>query len=156
MAAVNIAFVGNVGGEPETKTFNDGSSLTTFNVGVSQGYFDRSKTWVDQGTMWIRVKPITKQATDQLRQVHKGAKVLVTGLLSQRFYTAKDGSQASSLECAAHAIGLMSRPPQQQQSGYQPPAQYRQQPSQQMSGGWTRESDPWASSDDDEFASPEF
>lgn len=155
MAAVNIAFVGNVGGEPETKTFNDGSSLTTFNVGVSQGYFDRSKTWVDQGTMWIRVKPITRQATDQLRQVHKGAKVLVTGLLSQRFYTAKDGSQASSLECAAHAIGLMSRP-QQQQSGYQPPAQYRQQPSQQMSGGWTRESDPWASSDDDEFASPEF
>lgn len=111
--AVNVALVGNVGKDPQTRTFNNGKSITTFSVGVSQGYFDQQNQWVDQGTMWLDVEPITRQAQEQVPYVTKGAKVVVTGLLSQRFYTDKQGNNASSLKVAAHAIGFLHKPQQQ-------------------------------------------
>ena len=106
--AVNIACVGNVGKDPETHTFANGHSKTSFTLAVSQGYMDNSN-WVDQGTMWFEVTPITKQATSQLAHIHKGDRILVTGLLSQRFWD-KDGVQHSMLQIAAHAIGKMVKP----------------------------------------------
>lgn len=43
--AVNVNLVGNVGKDPETKTFQNGGSVTSFTVGVSQGYFDKRNQW---------------------------------------------------------------------------------------------------------------
>ncbi|KAB5608390.1 single-stranded DNA-binding protein [Bifidobacterium jacchi] len=122
--AVNVTFAGNVGRDPETRTFQNGHSLTTFSVGVSQGYFDTSRQWVDQGTMWVTVE-CSPTAARQLPYVAKGARVLVTGLLSQRFYQKKDGSQGSELRCYAHALGFLHKPQQQGQQS---------QPSQQAAG----------------------
>ena len=122
--AVNVTFAGNVGKDPETRTFNNGHSLTTFSVGVSQGYFDQSRQWVDQGTMWITVE-CSPMAARQLPYVNKGARVLVTGLLSQRFYQRKDGGQGSELRCYAHALGFLHK----QQQGQQPQPSQPSQPS---------------------------
>lgn len=133
--AVNICFQGNVGGEPNTRTFQNGSSVTTFSVAVSQGYFDQSHQWVDQGTMWIDVE-CAPGAAKQLPFVHKGVRVLVTGLLSQRFWTDKQGAERSSLRCYARALGFINKPQQQGQ-----PA-----PAQQAASG-----DPWAGSGDYDF-----
>lgn len=134
--AVSIAFKGNVGKDPETRTFRNGNSLTTFSVGVSQGYFDQSHQWQDQGTMWITVE-CSPTAASQLPHVRKGVKVLVVGLLSQRFYQKKDGSQGSELRCYAQALGFLHRKDEQPQAtgftGSQP------QPQSQPPA-----SDPWA------------
>lgn len=116
--AVNISCVGNVGKDPETHTFNNGSTKTSFSLAVSQGYMDNGN-WVDQGTMWLEVTPITRQASSQLAHIHKGDRILVTGLLSQRFWD-KDGVQHNMLQIAAHAIGKLVKPQQGQSdtSGY--------------------------------------
>lgn len=143
--AVNIAFKGNVGKDPETHTFQNGNSVTTFSVGVSQGYFDQSHQWQDQGTMWITVE-CSPTAAQQLPYVRKGAKVLVTGLLSQRFYTKKDGSQGSELRVYAQALGFQHRQ-QQNNAGTQQPQQgvYAPQPQQpQRQQQAAPPSDPWA------------
>ena len=136
--AVNVTFAGNVGKDPETRTFPTGHSLTTFSVGVSQGYFDQSRQWVDQGTMWITVE-CSPTAARQLPYVRKGARVLVAGLLSQRFYQRKDGGQGSELRCYAHALGFLHKPQQQGQAAPQQPAP--QQPAQPAQGTPV---DPWA------------
>lgn len=140
--AVNITFKGNVGKDPETYTFQNGHSLTTFSVGVAQGYFDQQHQWQDQGTMWITVE-CSPTAAQHLPWVRKGAKVIVTGLLSQRFYTKKDGSQGSELRVYAQALGFQHKQQQQQDSGGQPPQQggYTPQPQQQQPAP---PSDPWA------------
>lgn len=72
--AVNVNLVGNVGKDPETKTFQNGGSVTSFTVGVSQGYFDKRNQWQDQGTMWLEVEPITQGAKSQLQYVHKATR----------------------------------------------------------------------------------
>lgn len=111
--AVNIACVGNVGKDPETHTFTNGHTKTSFTLAVSQGYMDNGN-WIDQGTMWLEVTPITRQAQSQLAHIHKGDRILVTGLLSQRFWD-KDGVQHNMLQIAAHAIGKMVKPQQDSQ-----------------------------------------
>lgn len=145
--AVNIACVGNVGKDPETHTFANGSTKTSFTLAVSQGYMDNG-SWVDQGTMWLEVTPITKQASNQLPYIHKGDRLLVTGLLSQRFWE-KDGIQHSALAIAAHAIGKLVKPQGEQQASgiYQQPAD-----SGYVSSGqpYDPTQDPWGASE------PEF
>lgn len=149
--AVNVSLVGNVGRDPETKTFQNGNTLTTFSVGVSQGYFDQSRQWQDQGTMWLDVECITPQAKNQLPWVMKGARVHITGLLQQRFFQKKDGSQGSSLKVAAQALSFLHKKDEQQMmqqpGGYTPP-----------SGGYTAPpaSDPWSNGGGYQSDEPEF
>lgn len=136
--AVNIAFKGNVGKDPETHTFPNGKSVTTFSVGVSQGYFDQQHQWQDQGTMWVTVE-CSPTAAQQLPYVRKGVKVLVTGLLSQRFYQKKDGSQGSELRCYAQALGFLHKQQQQQRGGFagaSQPAPRQPAPSNDVTDPW--------------------
>ena len=114
--AVNVNLVGNVGKDP--KTFQNGGSVTSFTVGVSQGYFDKRNQWQDQGTMWLEVEPITQGAKSQLQYVHKGDKVHVSGLLSQRFFTRNDGTPGSALRVAAQTLSFIHRQPKDQQAGF--------------------------------------
>lgn len=103
--AIGVSFAGNCGGEPETRLFNNGSS-TTFSVAVSQGYFDQSHQWVDQGTAWVRVRPVGKMAQAQMSSISKGVKVLIVGTLKVCEYTDKDGAKRMSLDVAARHIGI--------------------------------------------------
>ncbi len=146
--AVNVNLVGNVGKDPETKTFQNGGSVTSFTVGVSQGYFDKRNQWQDQGTMWLEVEPITQGAKSQLQYVHKGDKVHVSGLLSQRFFTRNDGTPGSALRVAAQALSFIHRQPKdRQQNGF---ADNRNRYSDGYSGDATTQpaaappEDPWS------------
>lgn len=147
-------FNGIVGGEPDTHTFSNGDSVTTFSVAVSQGYYDKTtRAWVDKGTMWVRVRPYGNTATFNLKNIHKGVSVMVAGSFGQRFYTTRDGVEASSLECVARSVGVYERPPKQQ-SGYANGSGYAPQRQAGQASG-----DPWADAGgavDDEWASPEF
>ena len=126
MMAIEVSFTGNCGGDPETRTFQSGSS-TTFSVGISQGYFDQQHQWRDQGTAWVRVRPVGRLAEAQLASIRKGVKVLVVGTLKVSEYTGKDGARRTSLDVAARHIGVMQPAQQQsQQGGY----------AQQQSGGF--------------------
>lgn len=145
--AVSVNLVGNVGKDPETKTFQNGGSVTSFTVGVSQGYFDKRNQWQDQGTMWLEVEPITQGAKSQLQYVHKGDKVHVSGLLSQRFFTRNDGTPGSALRVAAQTLSFIHRQPKDQQAGF---ADNRNRYSDGYSGGATTQpaaappEDPWS------------
>ena len=156
--SMDVVFTGIAGNDPQTRNFQNGS-VTTFSVAVSQGYYDKTtRAWVDQGTMWVEVRPFGRMAETQLAQVRKGVSVVVQGSLKQREYTGNDGSPRTALNVAARTIGVMQRPQKQDQGGYQagfaqpepgyaPPA---------APGGYApqAEQDPWA--DGDEFENPEF
>lgn len=147
--SVQVTFTGNAGRDPEIRSFNNGGSVTSIPVAVSQGYFDKSNNWVDQGTMWIDVEATAEYTAAQIQSAAKGSKLLVTGLLQQRSYTARDGREATALKCRASAVGILHKNTQE--------APY--QPSQLMSGtqAWSQSDDTWASpQNNSEFGDHDF
>lgn len=112
--SATITLTGNVGADPSTHTFDNGNSVTSFPVGVSQGYYDQSRQWVDQGTMWVDVE-CAPGAAKQLPWVGKGVRVVVSGSLSQRSFTRKDGTQGTRLRVWATTLGFLNKTNDQQQ-----------------------------------------
>lgn len=148
--SVQVTFTGNAGRDPETRSFNNGGSVTSIPVAVSHGYFDKSNNWVDQGTMWIDVEATAEYTAAQIQSAAKGSKLLVTGTLQQRQYTARDGREATALRCRATAVGILHK----NTSGA--PTQSSQPTSGQQS--WSRSEDHWASpqNSNSEFGDHDF
>ena len=148
--SVQVTFSGNAGRDPQTRNFNNGGTVTSLPVAVSQGYFDKSNNWVDQGTMWIDVEAFADYTATQIQAATKGSKLLVTGTLQQQAYTARDGREATALKCRATAVGILHK----NTSGAVPQASQpdtEQQP-------WSWSDDPWASPQNanSEFGDPDF
>lgn len=145
--SVQVTFTGNAGRDPETRSFNNGGSVTSIPVAVSQGYFDKSNNWVDQGTMWIDVEASAEYTAAQIQSAAKGSKLLVTGTLQQRAYTARDGREATALHCRATAVGILHKNTQDIPS----------KPSASGTQSWSRADDRWASpQNNSEFGEPDF
>ena len=139
---LQITLTGHAGQDPETKTFNSGGSITQVNVGIGQGYKDRtSGQWVDKGTAWVTVKANTSQTKETLQHVHKGSHLLVTGTLNVRVYQKQDGTQGTALDVNATSIAIIPRKQQQMQQPQQPV----QQPQQQNTwASMPTGTDPWS------------
>lgn len=148
--SMKVTFTGNAGNAPETHHFNNGGTVTSIPVAVSQGYFDKSNHWVDLGTMWINVESSSDYTAAQIQAAARGSKLLVTGTLHQRWYTARDGREATALRCRATAVGILHK----DTSGA--PTQSSQPATDQQP--WSRADDPWAApqNNNNEFGEPDF
>lgn len=98
----SCVFSGSLGRDPEQKQVGE-NTLTTFPLAVQCGWGDK------QTTLWIRCNLWGRQKLAQYLQ--KGARVCVSGELSQREYTTQDGQTRTSLELRVADIDL---PPRQQ------------------------------------------
>lgn len=81
----NCTFSGNVGRDPELKTFQDGNMVADFTFAIEER---------DQETMWITVKVWGKRATVIADYVKKGSKLIVTGRLYNETWE-KEGEKKS-------------------------------------------------------------
>lgn len=103
MASFNsITVVGNLGRDPETKTTDDGLTITSFSVATSKKQKNK-----DEVTTWFRVTLFGKNADNAGKYLSKGSKVAVVGELSARQYTTKAGAQGTSLEIAANSVTFL-------------------------------------------------
>lgn len=147
--SVQVTFIGNARRDTETRHFNNGGSVTSILVAVSQGYFDKSNNWVDQGTMWIDVEASADYTAAQIQAAEKGSKLLITGTLQQRWYTARDGHEATALRCRATAVGILPKNTQPTSSQPSQPTSVQQ--------SWSQSDDPWAApQNNSEFGEPDF
>lgn len=101
---VRIELEGHLGSDPKTRTVN-GRDYTELSVAVGQGYRSRqTDQWVDQGTAWYAVHPVSKRAGQEAVLLHKGDAVIVAGMLRVDEFTRADGSKGFALKVAADAI----------------------------------------------------
>lgn len=98
----SCVFSGNLARDPETRQVGD-QALTTFTLAVQCGWGDK------QSTLWLRCNLWGRQKLAQY--LHKGDRITVSGELSQREYTAQDGTTRTSLELRIADLDL---PPRQQ------------------------------------------
>lgn len=110
MATLNRAkILGNLGKDPETKTFENGGSVCSFSIATQNNYFDKEKNqWVDLPADWHNIEVSTpgliKVCTQYLR---KGSKVYIEGKIKTRSYE-KDGITRYVTSIKADQVILMS------------------------------------------------
>lgn len=98
--SVNKAIVvGNVGGEPEIRSTQDGSKIANFSLATSEGWKDKLTGERKDKTEWHRIVVFNQNLVDVVEKyVRKGTKLYVEGQLQTRQWTDKEGKERYSTE----------------------------------------------------------
>ena len=113
MKGPQITVVGHVARSPKLRSLADGTLVADFRVAQTPSRFDKAKdAWVDLEPLWFNVSCWRSLGENASLSFDKGDKVIVTGHLSTRSWTADNGETRSSLEIDASSVGMdISRGP---------------------------------------------
>ena len=134
-----VILVGNLGQDPETRSFPDGGSLTNISVATSEGWKDKQTGEQKERTEWHRVVFNGRLAEIAAQYLNKGSKVYIEGSLRTRKYQDKQtGQDRYSTDIFARELQMLDSRGMgegQQSSGQQfqqqAPRQQQQQAAQQ-------------------------
>ena len=90
--------IGNLTKDPETRSLPTGITVCAFTVAVNRG----DKTEFFRVNAWRKLGELCQ------KYLTKGKKVAVVGELSMRNYTAKDGTEKTSVELTADKVEFLS------------------------------------------------
>ena len=111
MASLNrVTLIGNVGKDPEIKTFASGNKVASITLATSERYKDRNGEQKED-TEWHSVQAFGKLADIVERFVHKGSLMYLDGKIRTRSYEA-DGRTVYRTEILADHIQMLDRPQQ--------------------------------------------
>ena len=99
MNQVNLT--GNLTKDPEMRTTNNGTAVTSFNVAVNSGYGDKKQT------AFIPVKVWGKVAENCNKFLNKGSKVAITGRIDTGSYE-KEGKTIYTWEVTANNVEFLT------------------------------------------------
>ena len=88
-----VILVGNLGKDPETRSFQNGGKVTTFSIATFESWNDRNSGERQERTQWHQIA-VFNEALGEICQAHlrKGSKVYLEGSLETRSYD-KDGQK---------------------------------------------------------------
>lgn len=108
MASLNkVLLIGNVGKDPEIKTFASGNKVANITLATTERYKDRNGEQKEE-TEWHSVQAFGKLADVVERFVHKGSLLYVDGKIRTRSYEA-DGRTMYRTEILADHIQMLDR-----------------------------------------------
>lgn len=108
MASLNkVLLIGNVGKDPEIKTFASGNKVANITLATSERYKDRNGEQKEE-TEWHSVQAFGKLADVVERYVHKGSLLYLDGKIRTRSYEA-DGRTMYRTEILADHIQMLDR-----------------------------------------------
>ena len=150
-----VIIVGNLGQDPESRSFPDGGTVTMLSVATSESWKDRQTGKTQERTEWHRVvcrdRGNYKLGEIAAQYLRKGAKVYICGKLKTRKYAGSDGSDRYTTEIIVDEMQMLdsrsdnaggyqqpSEPHQGQHAGgrTQQNQQQAHQPQQQQSAGF--------------------
>ena len=121
-----VILVGNLGADPQSRTTNSGTDVTTFSLGTSRPKRDsEGKTYKDasgftaKDTEWHRVTCFNGLGRVIDQHASKGMLVSVRGRLHNSKWTDSEGIERYGYEVIADDVQFLSRPRQAEASGEQ-------------------------------------
>ena len=100
------SFIGNLGRDPETRTFGNGGKVCILRLAVSEKWRDKESGERKESTEWVSVAVFNDGLVRVCEQyLKKGSKVFVQGKLKTRKYQAQDGSDRYSTEVVLQGFG---------------------------------------------------
>ncbi len=107
MAYLNrIMLIGNVGKNPEVRTFDGGNKVANFTLATTKRYTDRNGQAVD-ATTWHNVQVNGKIVEVVEKYVQKGDPIYVEGELTSRTYVDRNNVERVIYEVRASQIQLL-------------------------------------------------
>jgi single-strand DNA-binding protein len=107
MASVNkVILVGNLGRDPEVRTFPSGDRVANVTIATSSKYKNRAGEMVEE-TEWHRVSFFGRLAEVVEQYLRKGSQVYVEGRIKTNKYTDKDGIEKYATEIRADQMQML-------------------------------------------------
>jgi single-strand DNA-binding protein len=107
----NITVAGSLGKDAELRSLPDGTRVLTFSVADSQGR--------EKPAIWWNCQLFGKRAESLQQYLAKGQAVAVSGNVTEREWTSKDGTPKKSMEIRVSDVALQGGQRQQNEA---PPA----------------------------------
>ena len=105
-----VQLIGNIGKEPQIKTFDSGKTMASFSLATSETYTDQNGKKV-QDTQWHQLVAWGKTASYVESYLEKGNRIAVDGKLIHRSYVDKDGTTRYVTEVLVNEILLLTSKP---------------------------------------------
>ena len=106
MSVNKVILVGNVGKNPETRAFQDGTGVTSFSLATSEKYKDKSGNLSEQ-TEWHNISCFGKLSEIANKYVTKGSQVYIEGKIKTNKYTDKAGVEKYAVNIVASSLQLL-------------------------------------------------
>ncbi|MFN3375498.1 MAG: single-stranded DNA-binding protein [Burkholderiaceae bacterium] len=121
MASVNkVIIVGNLGRDPEVRTFPSGGRVANFTVATTEKWKDKQTGEQREATEWHRLVASDKLAEIVGQYLRKGSQVYVEGSLRTRKWTDQSGAEKYSTEIRVDRLQMLGSRQGGQQDGEAP------------------------------------
>ena len=101
-----VILVGNVGNDPEIRSFNNGGKVANFSLATSDSWRDKQSGGSREKTEWHRVAVFNDGLVGVIeRYVKKGSKLYIEGALQTRKWTDRDGNEKYTTEVVLQGYG---------------------------------------------------
>lgn len=101
-----VILIGNLGRDPEIRTFQNGGKVCNFSIATSENWKDRNTGERQERTQWHNIaifsEPISNVAEQYLK---KGSKVYIEGQLETRKWQDQSGNDRYSTEVVLRPYG---------------------------------------------------
>lgn len=125
MRGVNkVILVGTLGRDPESKSFPNGGSITSFSIATTDSWTDKNSGQRQEATEWHRIATNNRLAEIAQQYLKKGSKVYIEGSLRTRKWTDKDGVERYTTEIRAESMQMLDGVPSQQNNASHANNQY--------------------------------
>lgn len=101
-----VQIIGNLGGDPESRQINDGTTVTNFTVATTERWKSRDGEQQER-TEWHKVVVWGKLAEICSQYLHKGKQVYLEGSLQTRQWEDKDGQKRYTTEIKAFEMKML-------------------------------------------------
>lgn len=89
-----VILVGNLGKDPEIRSFANGGKVASFSIATSESWKDKASGEKKERTEWHRISVLNENlVTIVQKYLKKGMKVYIEGQLETRKWTDKDGQE---------------------------------------------------------------
>lgn len=108
MASLNQAqLIGNLGRDPELRTFPSGDRVTNISIATTERWKDKESGEMKEATEWHRVVFHNRLAEIADEYLVKGSQVFVQGRIKTKKWTDKDGVERYTTEIHASEMKML-------------------------------------------------
>jgi single-strand DNA-binding protein len=110
MSSVNkVIIIGNLGRDPETRSFPNGDQVTNVTIATTDRYKDKTSGEMKEITEWHRVSFFGRLAEIAGQYLRKGSQCYVEGSLRTRKWTDSSGVEKYSTEIRADSMQMLGQ-----------------------------------------------
>lgn len=103
----NAQLIGRIGREPEVRYLPSGEAVTNMSIATSESWKDKQTGEKKEATEWHKVIFFGKLAEIAGQYLKKGSLIYVSGKITTRKYTDKDGAERYSTEIRADNMKML-------------------------------------------------